>query len=105
MCFYTAADCVISEYDGNQNDIEMYYGEVNVQCTEAGTVGNVYDINSLVSVDNDVTAITYVSTVTDGADTETDIALLNRYNNVVDGMGTNTKKRYYIGANENKWDS
>lgn len=97
IVFYTVADCVISEYDSNQNDIEMYYGEVNVQCAEAGTVGNVYDINSLVSVDNDVTAITYVSTVTNGADTESDIALLTRYNDVVDGMGTNTKSAIISG--------
>lgn len=91
VVFYTATDCTISEYDGNQNDIEMYYGEVNVQCIEAGTVGNVYDINSLVSVDNDVTAVVYVSTVMDGADAETDVELRERYNDVVDGMGTNTK--------------
>ena len=90
VVFYTATDCTISEYDGNQSDIELYYGEVNVQCTEAGTVGNVYDINSLVSVDNDVTAVVYVSTVTDGADAETDVELRERYNEVVDGLGANT---------------
>lgn len=91
VVFYTATDCTISEYEGNQNDIDMYYGEVNVQCAEAGTTGNVHDINSLVSVDNNVTAVVYVSTVTEGANTESDIALLARYNDVVDGMGTNTK--------------
>lgn len=91
VVFYTATDCTISEYDGNQNDIEMYYGEVNAQCAEAGAVGNVYDINSLVNVDNDVTAVVYVSNVTAGADAETDIELRERYNEVVDGLGTSTK--------------
>lgn len=91
IIFYTTTDCTISEYDGVQNDIEMYYAEVAVQCTNAGTIGNVYDINSLVDIDNDVTLVEYIETITDGTNTETDIELLNRYNDVVDGLGTNTK--------------
>lgn len=91
VVFYTTTDCTISKYEGLTNDIEMYYAEVNVQCTEAGTIGNVYDINSLVNVDPEVNFVVYVKTITDGTDTETDLGLYNRYNEVIDGLGTNTE--------------
>ncbi|MDO5397071.1 MAG: baseplate J/gp47 family protein [bacterium] len=91
VVFYTTKDCNISEYDGVQNDAEMYYAEVAVQCVDAGTSGNVYDINSLVDVDNDISLVEYVETITPGTNTESDFELLNRYNDVVDGLGTNTK--------------
>ena len=51
----------------------------------------------MVDVDSDVTEIEYIETITEGADTETDTALLNRYNTVVDGMGTNTKNALISG--------
>ena len=91
VTFYTTTDCVISEYDGIENDMDMYYADVEVQCTSAGTLGNVYDINSLVDVDTDVMIIEYIETITPGIDTETDVELSNRYNSVVDGLGVNTK--------------
>lgn len=90
VTFYTTTDCLISEYDGTENDIEMYYVDVDVQCTSAGTLGNVYDINNLVDVDTDITIVEYIETITQGTDTETDVELSNRYNSVVDGLGTNT---------------
>ncbi len=92
VVFYTTTDCTINEYTIQENDVEQYYAEVCVQAVEAGSGGNVYDINSLVDVDNDVTFIQYCETVTDGTDTERDVDLLRRYNDVVDGLGTNTKK-------------
>lgn len=88
VIFYTTTDCTISEYNDEK---QQYYTELNIQASEAGTSGNVHDINSLVDVDSDVTRLEYVETVTEGANTESDIALLTRYNEVVDGMGTNTK--------------
>lgn len=88
VIFYITTDCVLSEYDAKR---EEFYAETAIQAVEAGTSGNVRDINSLVDVDSDVTGIEYVETITEGANTESDIALLNRYNDVVDGMGTNTK--------------
>lgn len=89
VTFYTTTDCVISEYDGRENDIDMYYADVEVQCTSAGTLGNVYDINRLVDVDTDITIVEYIETITPGTDTETDEELSNRYDSVVDGLGTN----------------
>lgn len=73
IVFYTTTDCTISEYDGIQNDVEMYYAEATVQCVDAGTAGNVHDINSLVDVDNDITLVEYIETITPGANVETDI--------------------------------
>lgn len=88
VVFYTTTDGILSEYN---NEKQQYYAELAIQAVDAGTSGNVRDINSLVDVDSDVTEIEYVEMLAEGADTETDIALLNRYNDVVDGMGTNTK--------------
>lgn len=88
VIFYTAVDCTLSDYSEEK---QQYYAELEIQAAEAGTSGNVRDINRLVDVDSDVTAIEYIDMITEGADTETDIALLSRYNDVVDGMGTNTK--------------
>ena len=67
-----------------------YYAEVRVQCTELGTVGNVSNINSLVTADTNITGIAYTGCESEGTDTETDAELYERYKTIVDGLGTNT---------------
>lgn len=88
--FYATSDAVITKFEGNINDNDMYYAEVIVQCTEAGTVGNVYNINAPVTVSSGISSVQYYSTITEGENTETDDALRSRYNTVVNGMGSNT---------------
>lgn len=88
--FYATADAIISEYEGKINDVDMYYANVTIQCVDAGTIGNVYNINAPVTVNTNISEVQYYSTITEGENTETDAELRERYNTVVDGMGTNT---------------
>lgn len=83
--FYNSEEAVINTADGDE-----YYADIIVYCTESGTVGNVQNINSTVEVDTNISRIEYIKTVTYGTDIESDPDLRDKYDVVVQGLGTNT---------------
>lgn len=90
LTFWSTSNVIINQPETTQGGDTIYYAEVTVQCTEPGIIGNVYNINRLVEVDPDVTSVLHVSIETEGEATESDHDLRERYENVLQGLGTNT---------------
>lgn len=88
--FWSTSESTINKEELTQDDAVMYYADVTVQCVSAGTVGNITDIVSTAAVDVNITQVTYLSTVAVGQEAESDSELRERFNNVVQGLGTNT---------------
>ncbi len=88
ITFYSSQDAVISNEETAGSNI--YYALVTVQCTESGTIGNVTDINDTNEVNTDIKAVTWYDTVAYGTPIESDPDLRNKFNKVVQGIGTNT---------------
>lgn len=96
VSFYTLDKEIIggesgTQFEERQPDDLMYYADVRVQCTELGTIGNVTDIDRLVMVNTNIITIEWLSQVTEGRGVETDPAARERYQQIVQGLGTNTK--------------
>ena len=88
--FWSTSESTINKEELTQDDAVMYYADVTVQCVSAGTVGNITDIVSTAAVDVNITQVTYLTTVAVGQEAESDSELRERFNNVVQGLGTNT---------------
>lgn len=86
ITFYSSKDEQVEHDAGNG----LYYALVDVQCTESGTVGNVTDINDTQGVNMNINAVTWNYTVSYGTPLESDYDLRNKFNQVVQGIGTNT---------------
>ena len=90
VTFYTVKDITLEETEENQSGVSTYYNDVNVQCTSAGTVGNTSGINNVVKVDSNISNVAYLKQVIAGKETESDVDFRKRYNQIVEGLGTNT---------------
>lgn len=88
--FYSIENVAIDKSEIAQNETEVYYADVVVRCKQSGTVGNVSDIVSTVQVNTSINGVMYLEVVSYGAETETDPQLRDKYNGVVQGLGTNT---------------
>ncbi len=54
---------MINQEELGQEGLLLNYADVIVQCTEAGTVGNVTNINSPVLINPNISYVTYSETV------------------------------------------
>ena len=73
----------------NENKI-LYYAEAYVQCVTAGSIGNVRTINKTVNADTNITGVSYIQTIAFGEAAESDTNLRSRFNQIIQGLGTNT---------------
>lgn len=94
--FYTLREAIIGGEDGtlverNQQNGDVYYTDVSVQCTETGKIGNVRDIDRMVMVNTNITSVRWLAIAAEGRETEADPDARKRYRQIVDGLGTNTK--------------
>lgn len=90
VIFYPVVDATIGSEETTQDGGVSYYADVIVQCAVAGTEGNTSGINSTVNVVNEITGVSYLYQLTEGRDTETDAEYRARYEQIVQGLGTNT---------------
>jgi uncharacterized phage protein gp47/JayE len=93
--FYSLTNAAIVQADTGAEGLDeeiLYYADVIVQCKQSGTVGNVNDINSVVEVNMNIENVTYVSVVSYGTNAESDPELRAKFETVVQGLGTNTRK-------------
>lgn len=91
VIFYPVADVVIDNEEPAQEGNTTYYADVAVQCTIAGTEGNTSGINSTVNVNSDIIGVSYLYQITEGRTTESDSEYRERFNKLVQGLGTNTE--------------
>jgi uncharacterized phage protein gp47/JayE len=89
VTFYATSDSVIVNPTDTEN--KLFYIDITVQCTDAGTVGNIKNINATVTVNNDISLVRYLKQLSSGANAETDAEFRDRYNEIVDGLGSNTE--------------
>lgn len=89
--FWAIEDTPIKDLEEHQAGASYYANTVRVQCTEAGSIGNVNTIDGLVLSNPNIAHVEYEETVSMGSDTESDPDARERYKKIVDGLGTNTK--------------
>lgn len=94
--FYCTQDAVINgaemteDTDEDGNPVYIYYADVTVQCRQSGEVGNVTNINATSEVNQNINGVTYYDTLAYGTEIESDPDLRDKFNKVVQGLGTNT---------------
>ena len=90
VVFYATESKVIDTPQTEDEDNMLYYTEICVQCTTPGEFGNVSNISDTVNVNTHISSIQYVKQLTTGENTESDAAARERYNTIIDGLGSNT---------------
>lgn len=88
--FYSVSAATINEVIDIGEEKE-YYADVIVQCKERGKVGNVSNIYSTVAVNTNITSVIFLEIVAYGTESESDPEIREKYESVVNGMGTNTR--------------
>ena len=89
--FYSTKDTLINQTETGQNETVVYYGDVIVECTQSGTIGNVTNINATKEVNTNIDSVTYQNTLAYGTEIESDPELREKFSKVVQGLGTNTR--------------
>lgn len=92
MGFLVSTESDINFYTANDVTLTDGTGIVNVDCTEAGIIGNVAvgKITEITNPDANVTGVTHLAIVDYGTDEETDVELRERFHSTHAGGGSAT---------------
>lgn len=90
VVFYATSNSAINTPQSEDEDNMLYYADIAVQCTTPGEMGNVSNIDRTVNVNTRISSVQYIKQLAAGENTETDAAARERYDAIIDGLGSNT---------------